>query len=310
MVIEDLDKFRNGGGYIVLDNIPNPKIVLEKRGTRPKKWFVFENGKVLFKEALASSYIDYAQLFFEEFAKQSGLEVAHYDLAIYQGKKGVVSPDFLKENERLISFELFLKMGAMVAKETNANIKFNNTIEDIIKALSIQGFEDETLEKVLALLIQICLLDGLILETDRNSTNLSLLVKKNKVEMSPFYDGSNSFGLNRSVSDIQSKVKNIRDVGTIHSIIMSAKRGLPLNNLTSDMTYMEEVEKLLALFPEITSAFIPVLLNINFDEALKNIEEKIGAEVPFECSIWVDKILKYNKENLKYVYDESFKKQK
>ena len=83
-------------GFIQKDEIENT-------GARNKFWF--NNYGYLFKEIFEDSYEDFAELLSFEIAKELDIECASYDLAIYNGKNGVITKNFVNEEigEELIS---------------------------------------------------------------------------------------------------------------------------------------------------------------------------------------------------------------
>lgn len=331
MTISNLEELRNSNGYIDLDKIENKRMQQNIVGRKPKAWILLEDGRIMFKETYALSYEDLSQLFFAEFLEQCGLEHANYDLAIMNGKKGIITPDFTKEGELLLSGETLLNLLKTTYEQNNINQPVCNSVENIIEALRLINVNEETINETSDKLIRRLIIDAVLLETDRNSTNWSIkttpqhfeFIKdpKNKhllplnetftkLELAPVYDGSNIFGLNRSITDIQSKIKNIRDTGTIYSIISNSKRSFSMNSKTQDQPFIEELQYICQQYPDIIKDFIPKILDLSVDEAQFNIETKIKKEIPFEILIWMDKILKYNKENILYACKELLEEEK
>ena len=101
--MDKLEKYRQDGTINVSKIIEQNKfeIDLEKSGARQKFWF--DNHQYLFKAIFPGSYEDYAEVIAEEIAKQFGIPCAEYDLAVFEGKKGVVTKNFLQEDEVLIT---------------------------------------------------------------------------------------------------------------------------------------------------------------------------------------------------------------
>ncbi len=75
----------------------------ENKGARNKFWF--NNYNYLFKEIYNDSNEDFAELIAEEIAKELNISCASYDLAIYNGKRGVITKNFVNEDngDELIS---------------------------------------------------------------------------------------------------------------------------------------------------------------------------------------------------------------
>ncbi len=297
----EITQYRNENGYIDLDKIPNLVIQnnsIKIEGRKPKQWIVFEDNKILFKETTPNSYEGYALLYFAEFLNQCGLEHAEYDLAILNNTMGVITPNFVKNNESLMSGESLFNLAKTIYYANGINSNLSNSVENIKEVLQLLNFEPSSIEKIVSQLIKLIIIDGLLLETDRNNTNYSFIIENNNIRLAPIYDGSNICGFNRSTNDIDSKIKNIKNFGTLHSIISNSKRSLFLDNITKEQIFIEEVRTIAKQYPQIIEEFLPKICNLNIDKATENIEKKIKNEVPHQAIIWINKILKYNTENI------------
>lgn len=303
----DLEELRNDEGFIDLDKINNIVIneyIGDKKikivGRRPKYWITLEDINILFKETTANSYEDYAHLFYSEFANQCGVEHAEYDRAIFRGRKGVITPNFLKKDEKLISGKVLLESAQQIYMENNMEKTPANSVEDAMDALTLFNFDIKLVREAITQLIKLDILDGVLLETDRNSTNWGIITRSSDVRIAPIYDGSNMCGLNRSISDINSKITSIRDLGTLQSLIFNSKRSFFLNKKTMEQPFLQEAQYICQKYPFIIENFIPKIFALNVDLAQKNIEEKIKSEIPYAVILWISKIIKYNLENLEY----------
>lgn len=123
---------------------------IENTGARNKFWF--NNYEYLFKEIFEDSYEDFAVLLSFEIAKELNIECASYDLAIYNGKNGVITKNFVNEEigEELISGtevinEVYQKhilpLESLCNKYNNIIDEFNIDLEDL-KSFSIENKKD------------------------------------------------------------------------------------------------------------------------------------------------------------------------
>lgn len=81
--------------------IENRNIVVneeEQRGTRTNK-FWFNNYEYMYKDVYQLTYEDYAEIIAYKLAEQVGINCAKYDLAIFNGNKGVITENLIKDNE-------------------------------------------------------------------------------------------------------------------------------------------------------------------------------------------------------------------
>ena len=102
----DFESLRENGRINISKGISNGiihKSEVELEGARNKFWF--NDCNYMFKEIFEGSYEDYAELISSELAKEFGIECATYDLAICDGKLGVITKNFVNEDleEELIS---------------------------------------------------------------------------------------------------------------------------------------------------------------------------------------------------------------
>lgn len=94
----DIEKYRENGEIKVdkiLIDTPQEQH-FETLGARNKFWF--NDFTYLFKEIYTGTYEDYAEIIAAELADYLGLEHAEYDFATFNGKKGVVTKNFLNDD--------------------------------------------------------------------------------------------------------------------------------------------------------------------------------------------------------------------
>lgn len=96
-------------------------------------WILSDKGTkiALFKEQNNSYDEAYVELFAEEIAKIIGIKTAHYDLAIFRGRKGVISYNFINENDSYYSgYEIISKF-------------VEETLEDNLELSDLYGVDSE-----------------------------------------------------------------------------------------------------------------------------------------------------------------------
>lgn len=75
----------------------------EQMGTKPKFWYDDgTHGYCLYKEGHPNTGEDWAERVVSELCELLALPHATYKLAVYQGRNGVITPNFVKENEILV----------------------------------------------------------------------------------------------------------------------------------------------------------------------------------------------------------------
>lgn len=159
----DFESLRENGRINISKGIDNGiihKSEIELEGARNKFWF--NDCKYMFKEIFEGSYEDYAELISSELAKEFGIECATYDLAICDGKLGVITKNFVNEDlgEELISgtviinevYQMYiLPLQEICAKYFAILDKFN--IKDNFS--NIYKFELQTKRKILKQILEL-----------------------------------------------------------------------------------------------------------------------------------------------------------
>jgi len=305
----DLLQFRDSNsGRINLNQIPD--LVLEDniRGRRFKKWIILEEGRVLFKESDPNTYEDYSQMFYSEFAGACGVDAAEYDLAVFERRSGIITPDFAP-GKKLISGENFLKGANDICRENNDSRVLQNNVEDICYALALYHYNPASIFTVSEALIKKIVLDGILLETDCNPTNWSM-VAESSATLTPFYDCSTVCCLGKRKSTIHSLVGNLKDYSALEDIIKACKINLHISHKFIDSSFQEEFEYLCRdHYWEIYDVFERALA-VDVEAIIMRIEEKTKVPFPYNCSVLLRFLIKYNLEILNSIYVRYAKERK
>lgn len=210
LVIDFILKFYDKNNEIInLDNIIYDKSkykYLDKTYENGKrnKFFMCDNG-LMFKEQTENSFECFAEKYCYELFKKLDIKVAEYYLAKYNNKMGVLTKNFLKENEifidgtHIINAYLnyietgFFNINVPIRYDMPTITRYNN-IEDlkiILNTMSkITGID---MSLILSNLKKIFAVDMILLQSDRNSNNWGIIYnRKNKsLDFAPVYDNSN-----------------------------------------------------------------------------------------------------------------------
>lgn len=203
----------------------NRLIEAESEGTSNKFWIIDKKTSLkiaLFKEINFYRDEAYAELISEEVAKLLGMKAAHYDLAIFNNKYGVISYNFLKGDEYLIyggdilvdfyerKLENDEELCELYGIDYNnddlviVTSKLNN-LEDIWSVIE-DRFKDEPNKRMIVKsfmegLVNKLIFDILMVNHDDHSENWAELNK----EMPPHFDGARSLNLHMDVSKISNQ---------------------------------------------------------------------------------------------------------
>ena len=289
-----LDSFEATNNYII--------------GRKEKKWLRYKNHEYLFKSETIN-YEMYAELIASELASQCSLPVAKYDLAIYNGKIGVVTPSFLRHGEIINSGRQYLEDAKEIAIQNNLDISFSiNSIDNILMALSIkENLNSIDFEVMLMRLIELWCFDLAILESDRNSTNWGIIKSYAGIKLSPIYDCSNMAKLNTNIND---SINNLYFSSQLAALVDSIGYSLKYDNDINGNFYID-FEKVCESYTDVVEDILYRLERMDIDKAIKDIEDRTNSEmenptfeVPSIVGIWLNKLIKDRLTTMRYIFDK------
>jgi len=211
-------------GFIMLDNL----MLTERKNLGKRKKFVFND--YIFKET-NNNFEAYSELFNEEALELINLKHAFYDIAIYNGKKGVITKDFVINNCFISGYDLL--NNNVTSNNIKEIMKYNNLefiyqiIFNYIKNNNLKGDFDTISKNLYKLFIY----DLATLQGDRNPNNWGILIKNGYCEFAHVFDNSNMANCNhpeKDSFDIQvllgygyDSSQNIYDIVLTNSIILN-----------------------------------------------------------------------------------------
>lgn len=179
----------------------------EYLGTKPKFWFKGKNlNDYLFKEGREGTGENWAEKVACEICKMLGLPHAHYDLAVYNEKKGVITPNFVANGSRLIhGNEILVQRVEKYPMTTFYGVKEHN-LNLVLRTIGLPkikppiGWDDEgKLTRAVDIFVGYLMLDALIANQDRHHENWGLiLTPEKKIHLAPTFDHASSLGRNES----------------------------------------------------------------------------------------------------------------
>jgi hypothetical protein len=180
----------------------------EELGTKEKYWF--ENKSYLFKKARPNTGEDWAEKIACELCELLGIPHADYELAIFNGENGTISPNFLPENGSLILGNEILapmipdypKYSKNPSQHTIDNV-FNAISSDLLN-LPIGWQPPEGIIQAIETFVGYLLLDTWIGNTDRHHENWAFISLEKKIYLAPTYDHGSCLGRN----ELDSRRKN------------------------------------------------------------------------------------------------------
>ncbi len=261
------------------------------RGRKEKLWLEKDNQKYLYKFG-ANNYEILAELLAEQLGKQVGIDMAAYHVASYKNTIGVLTKNFVKSGELIISSD---KLKAAVQDLYEENNLHGNLQENTILNLVQAAFTyDATIDtsQLFDELVKRWLFTGLIMESDKNATNISFIKTGNKLRLSPDYDNSTMCRLNENITNLMT---NIKDNTDIYKLTDGIKQALKPSDSSSDY-FLESLQEFSNKYPNKVKTIFLSFKNIDVDSAITIVETTNNIKVPWEVSYFINKAisLRYN----------------
>jgi len=213
----------------------------EQMGTKSKFWYKDEDGQLfLFKATLSTNSAgvevlrdgeDWAEKISSEIARLLGIPCARYDLAIRNGQRGVITPNFVSSEENMLyGIDLISDMARKLGMDGEDSNKLHRIpeisvcIDKYIKHKP-KGWDSlPKIKKSSDFFIGYLMLDVLISNQDRHNENWGMIASKDKHPyLAPTFDHGASLG--RNESDINRRIRlETKDLGqTIQIYVKKAK---------------------------------------------------------------------------------------
>ncbi len=278
---------------VVLDDSYKFDKTTKLDGRKPKFKLNKDGKSYIFKYGSQNNEI-FAELIAEQLGLQVGINMAHYQIAEYNGCSGVLSDYFLQDDERFISSKQLIKYTNELLYENGILTTLKgNTINNICQSLksyfTLYNYQD--IEKELLLRWAFY---GLITECDKNDTNIGFIIdaKKGIVKLSPDYDNSTMALLD---SNIDNYISKLRRGASIYNIIDEVTNDLHPMEYNSK-SFIEEFNQFIELSPVYADEIMKSLAKIDVDLAIETVERENDVEIPWNVKYWVRQVIsaRYN----------------
>lgn len=270
------------------------------RGRKPKYGLIKNNNKYIFKYGALNNEI-FAELIAEQIGLQMGIDMAHYEIATHNGIVGVITNNFIGTNQFIISSDHLREHVKDLYKENNIYFdEHDNSITNIVSAAWAYDSTIKTDELIIEL-IKRWTFYGVILENDKNDTNISFLKDINGLKLSPDYDNSSMCQLNKNISLLLNDLKRGKSISLITDFIQN-KLHLSKNSL--DFQFLKEFEIGLKKYPLIMENIVDLINNINIDEAIQMVEKINNISIPYDIQFWIRKAIDTRIQDINIIYNK------
>ena len=284
---------------ITIDN--SYTILPDKLRGRKPKFKLKKGGKTyIYKYGSINNEI-WAELIAEQLGKQANIEMAHYEVAEYKGTIGVITNYFLEPTEFIISSDNLKSSIQDIYDENNINVNIkDNTIANIVSAATMYDDRINAEELSLELMLRWCFY-GLIMESDKNETNIGFIKGLKTLRLTPDYDNSSMATLDSNIENIISSLKQGQN---FYGITDSFKQNLKINKHDTGDFFLD-FANFCKKYPNQAEYCTEQLNNINTNEAFAKIQEINNVSIPWNVQFWVSKVISSRQEDMNNIYNQT-----
>lgn len=315
--VEDLEKFRDEEGFIDLIKA-GLKLTSESREEigsqqRIKNWVDFNGEKYLIKGEVIldkePNYGIYAELIVEEIGKVLGIPTAHYDLIKIldengEIKKGVISKSVILDNEKEYLVSLHDIIGDEERDEEIApdvtNLDF--TIKRLNEVLVNDGYDKESIDKLIIEYKKRLLFSLSISETDKHTENVAFIKKINNdiktIELAPNFDSESSLLCDSEISSIRKLLDDSENLRLC--VNLAQPKIIPkISDDYDDIATWKDTLDVLCYDEEVEDYYVDnINRKVDMDIVLDNVESRIKSSLPEEVRLLTKYAYKYREEEM------------
>lgn len=278
------------------------KILNERyRGRKPKYGLEKDGKKYIFKYGALNNEI-YAELIAEQLGIQMGIDMAHYMIANHNGITGILTENFIRSGEMIISSDRLREIANEILIENNMECDINdNSITSIVESAWTYDSRVKT-DELTDELLKRWIFAGVILESDKNDTNISFIKSIDGLRLSPDYDNSSMCQLNKNISLM---IEDLRHGLDVYSITDFIGNKLHLSKLTKHMNFLDEFREFCIKYPYHCSNNMHLLNNLDIDSAISIVEKINDINIPYQIQFWIRKLIESRLNDMKLIQEQT-----
>lgn len=205
----------------------------EQLGTKAKFWYRDQSGQsMLFKEGRPGTGENWAEKVCCEICRCLDIPHADYNLAVWQDKKGVVTPSFVPEGARLVlGNELLAKIIDDYGEGKRYQVR-QHTVRTVMAVASVVALPlawdaPAVINDAAGVFVGYLMLDALVGNQDRHDENWGLVwLSDTGVFLAPTFDHASSLGRNET-DTVRCEMLGTRDKGrSVEAYVARAKSAL------------------------------------------------------------------------------------
>jgi len=285
----------------------------ENLGTKPKFWYRQPEGySYLFKEARSGTGEDWSEKIACELCKLLGLPHAHYDLALWKDKNGIVTRNCCIANGTLIhGNEILHSLVENYPKGSDSDQKVfyrvsQHTLNRVLGIVEVGfiksplGWETPSeISSAIEVFVGYLMLDAWIGNTDRHHENWAIISYESELYLAPTFDHASSLGRNENDKRRQERMITKDKNYSVKAYV--EKSDSAFYNEESNQKPMKTLEvfrKAAIRYPKAAKTWLSQLEHISVDE-VNDLFRRIPPErISSIASEFALKMLEINKRRL------------
>ncbi|MEB3340213.1 hypothetical protein [Okeania sp.] len=284
--------------------VPEDSILeTEQLGTKDKFWYCQDKLNYLYKKARLNTGEAWSEKIASELCELLNLPHAHYELAIWKGYLGTISPSFVPENNTLIlGKQILVKIDESYLESRDKKYRVSeHTLDIVVEAIANNSIKlplnwkpPEGIETKIETFVGYLLLDAWISNQDRHDENWGFIMN-NSIYLAPTFDHASSLGREFQDYQKQNKINNkvVKNYVDKSTSAMYDKMVDKKSMLTLDL-----FEKAAQKYPKAALIWLQNLANISAEDTLslfKRIPKNYISEISIE---FAQEILTINQNRL------------
>lgn len=294
--------------YQIIDLPFDAPIQLEQLGTKTKSWFRDNEGQsMLFKEGRPGTGENWAEKVCCEICKLLDIPHASYELAIWKGRKGVVSPIFVPDGGRLVCGNELL---ARIFDDYDEGKRYKvrqHTVRLVMAVLShrdvglpLEWNAPNEIKDGAGVFVGYLMLDALVSNQDRHHENWGLVfIPEKGVFCAPTFDHASSLGRNEA-DEVRMQMLATKDKGrSVEAYVRRATSALYASPVSSKpLGTLEAFAEAAKIRPSAVDYWVSKLIGITPEEFRNILAQIPDTEISGPARDFAYRMLELNRQRI------------
>lgn len=296
--------------YPIIELPENAPTQFEQLGTKTKFWYRDQKERsMLFKQGRPGTGENWAEKVCCEICRHLEIPHAEYDLAIWKGIQGVVTPSFVPEGGRLV---LGNELLAKIINEYDEGSRYQvrqHTVRTVMAVTSSKVIglplgwlaPPKEIKDAASIFVGYLMLDALVGNQDRHHENWGLVwVPQQGVFFAPTFDHASSLGRNETDST-RTEILSTNDRGrSIEAYIARAKSALFATPTSSKpLKTLDAFLKAAKIRPDAAEYWLKQLAKINYEDFKAILAEVPSSEISVLARNFAGRMLEFNTQRIR-----------